>query len=481
MPFMMKKQPPKSYENPSKSQEDKWPFPFSRTDWDNTPKPVQEFNVYLVNKISELEHQILELESRLNQNSQNSNRPPSSDSPYDKPSSKKKKKKRRAGAKKGHKGHKQIMLEPTKEKVIKPESCSCGNKDFPETEPFYTHQEIELPKIEMDVCHYILHQGQCPCCGKLNKAQIPKGHQTGYGPRLSAFIGEVSGIQGNSRSTVKEFCSSVLGIPISKGAVQKVIDRVSQAIKPHYEAIAQVAREATVNYIDETSWFINGSLMWLWVMVNTSVAFFMIHPNRSKEAFLALIKDWEGILVSDGYRVYQKWINLRQMCLAHLIRTAKGLSEKKDPEIAAFGRKTRDELKRLCKMAKAPPTKAQWRAFYARFIHLIFKHQEREDEAGKFAQRLIREMDSLWVFLEVQGVEPTNNRGERALRFGVLWRKRSQGTASEKGNRWVERIISLKQTCSLRSMPTFPVLVEAIECYFKEQVPDLSWIEQPVN
>ena len=93
MPFMMKKHPPKSYENPSKSQDDKWPFPFSRTEWDNTPKPVQEFNVYLVNKISELEHQILELESRLNQNSQNSNRPPSSDSPYDKPSSKKKKKK----------------------------------------------------------------------------------------------------------------------------------------------------------------------------------------------------------------------------------------------------------------------------------------------------------------------------------------------------------------------------------------------------
>ena len=467
-----------SYKNPVTPQDDQWPFPFSRADWDSTPKPVQEFLVYLTNKIAGLENRILTLESRLNQNSQNSSRPPSSNSPYDKPPASKKKKKRRGGAKKGHKGHQQTILEPTEEKVIKPESCSCGNNDFPETEPYYTHQEIELPKIEMTVTHYILHQGQCPVCGKLNKAQIPKGHETGYGARLSAFIGEVGGIQGNSRTTVKELCASVLGIPISKGAIQKVIDRVSKAIKPHYEAIGRVARNAKVNYIDETSWFMNGALMWLWTMANATVAYFMIHPNRSKEAFLALIDDWAGVLVSDGYGVYRKWINLRQTCLAHLIRTAKGLSEKKDPEMAAFGNKVMNELKRLCHMANAPPTEGQLRIFYARFIHLIFQHKERKDEAGKFARRLIREMDSLCLFLDVMGVEPTNNRAERSLRFGVLWRKCSQGTASEKGNRWVERIMSLKQTCAMRSMPTFPVLVQAMDSYFKEQLPDLSWIEK---
>jgi len=477
----MKKMNSPSCKNPSLPQDDQWPFPFSRSDWDSTPKPVQEFIVYLINTVSGLEHRILKLESRINQNSQTSSRPPSSDSPYDKPPSSKKKKKRKGGAKKGHKGHQQIMLTPTEEKVIKPESCSCGNSHFPETEPYYTHQEIELPKIEMTVTHYVLHRGQCPVCGKLNKAQLPKGHETGYGPRLSAFIGEVGGIQGNSRSTVKELCTSVLGIPISKGAIQKVIDRVSEAIKPHYEAIGRVARKAKVNYIDETSWFMNGALMWLWTMANATVAYFMIHPNRSKEAFLALIDDWAGILVSDGYGLYRKWINLRQTCLAHLIRTAKGLSQKKDLEIAAFGNKAMNELKRLCHMAHAPPTEGQLRAFYARFIHLVFQHKDRKDEAGKFARRLIREMASLCLFLDVMGVEPTNNRAERALRFGVIWRKCSQGTASEKGNRWVERIMSLKQTCSMRSIPTFPVLVQAIDCYFKEQLPDFSWIEQSKN
>ena len=368
------------------------------------------------------------------------------------------------------------MLEPTKTEPIKPERCSCGNTEFPETSPYHVHQRFELPEIQMDVPHFVLHEGTCRICGKLNKASLPKQYQSGYGPRLTALIGEMAGNQGNSRTTVQDFSSSVLGIPISKGSVQKLIDRVSEAIKPHYEAIGRGARQARANCIDETSWFLNGTLMWLWTMVNTTVAFFMIHPNRSAEAFKALIEDWNGILISDGYGVYQKWVALRQTCLAHLIRDAFGLSERNHPEIAAFGRWALAELQRLFHMAHAPPTQGEWRAFYARLSHLITKNHERRDEAGKFARRLLREMDCLWVFLAIHGVEPTNNRAERALRFGVLWRKRSQGTASAKGNRWVERILSLKQTCRLQSRPTFPILVEAVDCYFKAKNPDLSWI-----
>jgi len=92
------------------------------------------------------------------------------------------------------------------------------------------------------------------------------------------------------------------------------------------------------------------------------------------------------------------------------------------------------------------------------------------------ARRLLGEMDALWLFLEEEGVEPTNNFGERALRFGVIWRKRSYGTQSDKGDRWVERILTLKQTCRTRSLPVFPLLVDAINCYFKEQKPDLTWL-----
>ena len=218
-----------------------------------------------------------------------------------------------------------MLLEPTEVIPITPQNCSCGNQHLntEKMQPFYTHQHIELPPIQLLVTHYVLNQCQCDRCGKTVKAQLTKEQQPGYGPRLTALIAE---------------------------------------------------------------------------------------------------------------------------------------------------------LRLLCHWSKAPPSDKQWTKFYSRFILLLFLYENAEDDAGKLARLLIREMDSLWVFLEHDGVEPTNNRAERALRFGVLWRKRSYGTQSDKGNRWVERILSLKETCRIRSMPSFPVLVDLITCYFKEQQPDLGWI-----
>jgi transposase len=92
------------------------------------------------------------------------------------------------------------------------------------------------------------------------------------------------------------------------------------------------------------------------------------------------------------------------------------------------------------------------------------------------ARSLIRQIESLWLFLDIVEVEPTNNLAERTLRFGVLWRKRSKGTQSKKGNLWVEQILSFKQTYSIRSLDHFPILVEILALYFKEQKPGLSWI-----
>src|SRR5262249_39436228 len=74
-----------------------------------------------------------------------------------------------------------------------------------------------------------------------------------------------------------------------------------------------------------------------------------------------------------------------------------------------------------------------------------------------------------------------NNTAERAHRFGVLWRKRGQGTSSEQGNRRVERILSLRHTCRIRGRPTFPLLVEAVSCLFNGEKPDLYWLTPPAS
>ena len=454
-----------------------WPFPFVPQDWEQTPTAVQAYVRTLHDELTQLRARVEALEARLTQNSTTSSRPPSSDSPYKKPRQRTTTTtSRKAGGKPGHPGHGPTLLPPTTVHEVRPEPCACGNTMFALSRPYHTHQVLELPPMAIDVTHWVLHQGWCPACGRWSKAQVPAEHATGYGPRLSALMGEVAGAYGNGRRTVQTFCASGLQVSLSLGAIQKVLDRVSQAIEPHYTAIAMQTRRALVTYIDETPWFLTHTLQWLWVMVSDTAALYMIHPRRSKEAFAALIDDWTGILVSDGYGVYQHWVERRQTCLAHLIRTARSLAERPHAELAACGTWALAELQRLCHMAKAPPTGGEWRAWYARLCKLIEQYSDRPDDAGRFARRLLREMDSLWVFLGQHGVEPTNNRAERALRFGVLWRKRSQGTASTKGNRWVERMLSLKETCRLHARSTYNVLVDAVMRFFHGQQPDLTWI-----
>ena len=114
----------------------------SGEDWQKTPLSIQRLLVYLVEENARLRKRIEELEAKLNQRSDTSHRPPSTDSPFAK---RKRKKKRKAGGKKGHQGCRQAMLAPTERVALKPERCSCGNTEFPETEPYHIHQRIELP------------------------------------------------------------------------------------------------------------------------------------------------------------------------------------------------------------------------------------------------------------------------------------------------------------------------------------------------
>src|SRR5262252_3227519 len=253
----------------SESTNTVWSFPFTPQDWEQIPPAVQAYVRTLSDEVVQLHDRVETLEARLTQNSTTSSKPPSSDSPYKKPrrltSSPTP---RKAGGKPGHPGHRQVLLPPTIVQELRPEQCACGNTTFALTTPYHTHQVIELPPIAMDVTHWVLHQGWCVACGCWTKAQVPAEHATGYGPRFSALMGEVAGTYGNGRRMVQTFCASVLRVPISLGAIQKVLDRVTQAIDPYYVVIATQARQAAVNYIDETSWFCRHTLHWLWVMAS---------------------------------------------------------------------------------------------------------------------------------------------------------------------------------------------------------------------
>ena len=215
-----------------------------------TPPEVIELILSLLERIRVLEARVEELEAKLNKNSSNSNKPPSSDSPFtQKPQVPEKPKKPR-----NRKGYRQQLLDPTVVIESLPTVCSCGCKVINQVELYYTHQLIELPEIQMIVQHHRLHRGTCAHCGKTVKAHVPPQQRTGFGPRFSALIMQSCGIHGDSRRATQEFVHSVLGVPISQGAIQNILDRASRAILPHYEAIKEAVHAAPVNHADETPW-----------------------------------------------------------------------------------------------------------------------------------------------------------------------------------------------------------------------------------
>jgi transposase len=192
-----------------------WVLPVCQMDWERTPPAVRDYIDSLHQQIKELEKQVDTLQGQVGKTSQTSSKPPSLDSPFNKPKRNRRPSSGKRGGQKGHRGKGPTLLSPTEVHLIEPSPCACGHGKLVSMAPYYTHQVIELPPIEMDVHHFILHQGACSGCGKTLKAQIPSAHQAGYGPRLTALIGEFAGMYRSSRRLIQDFCHAVLRVPMS--------------------------------------------------------------------------------------------------------------------------------------------------------------------------------------------------------------------------------------------------------------------------
>ena len=440
-----------------------------------------------------LKEENLALRERLNRNSTNSNQPPSQDNPFRPP---KKEQKKTGSASKGtkesasspakrsrphHKGAQQPLLQADETIPRPPGPCSCGCCDCGKVHTYAVHQCIELVEHPVKVVHYHLQEGRCARCRKKLKGRVPEGCETGYGPGMTALIATLNAGMAVTWRKIADFLHQIFGIPISPGAINKCLRRAAEAIKPHYEAIGRAVRAAPVNHVDETSWPQIGPLgkkrLWLWVMVNRAAALFYLALSRKAEEFEVLRGDWNGTLVSDGYAVYRSHPNERQTCLAHLIRKARSFAESADATFAACGRQGLPELQRLSQMSREKTKLGDWQTFYARFCKWTRSYSELKNSAGTFVRRLDEEFDTLTTFLVIPGVEPTNNLAERTLRHAVVMRKISLGTSSEAGRRWIERALSLLQTCRSQEKSFFEVMRDALHASFNNLAPDLGWIE----
>lgn len=437
--------------------------------------------VALEQQVAALMKQVAELTEKLGRNSGNSSSPPSSDSPAErrKRNERKPSSGRKRGGQKGHGGSHRELVAPEKVSEfvdLYPPECENCWKPLPEVPDASAkrYQQTEFPPVEPHTTEWRRHAVKCPCCGWTTRAAfddkvIP---QSPFGPRLMAIIALVTGIYHLSRRKAAGLLEDVLGVEISLGALSAVEARVSDAVKPAVDEAWEHVARADVKHTDGTSWYQAGAMMALWTIATTAATVFKIVADGSKATLAPLYGALEGILVSDRAKALNFWaMERRQICWAHLLRKFVSFAERDGPA-AAFGQELLDytglvfeywhdfkegKLTREQLIAWMAPVREHMEALLAKAVAANVASL-----SGSCADILEHKL-ALWTFVEHDGVEPTNNHAEQQIRDFVLWRKRSFGTQSARGNAFAENVMTVAHTARKQKRNVLAFLARCCE------------------
>jgi transposase len=433
-------------------------------------------------RIAELEARVLALEGQVRDllDKLKPPQPPRTITPQP-PAPAKKATGKKPGGQPGHPPHLKALVPP--ERVAKfvpfiPKQCRTCHTCLPQTagpnDPAPTrHQVAELPPVAAVITEFQGHSRTCPNCGDVTVAPIPadiRAHSVG--PRLTATCSYFAGCHGVSKRGIEEIAEAVFDAPIALGTIANLEQETSAALAPAHQEAREAVAAAPVKHLDETGWKQAGKKRWLWVAATTSIVVFLIHPRRNLTALTHLLgQTFSGILCSDRWRIYDNWpVERRQVCWAHLKRNWEKLVERSsraakvakaclDVERRVFelwhlfrgGGCTRSELKE-----RMTPLSEELGEL------LLAGQNSRDGKLARFCGRVLEVYPALWLFAEEEGVEPTNNHGERVLRRAVLWRRKSFGCHSADGCRFVERILTVVQSLRLQKRSVLEFLCESV-------------------
>lgn len=446
--------------------------------WDTVPPEAQ---AAILAVIASLEKRIADLEARLDQNSTNSSKPPSTDPPAVKvkrrppvpPTG------RKRGGQPGHKRHTRALVPPEQLSQtfdIKPGHCAgCGVSLRGEDPDPVRHQVAEIPPVRPDVDEYRLHRLTCTCCGAITRAELPAGVPTGpFGPRLRAILAMFAGSYRLAKRPIQQLASDLFGLDVSLGMISKLERQAAEVLEPVVAEVAAAIVAAPSAHIDETSWSEANQKAWLWVGLTDELTAFTIADNRGAGVARSILgTDRAKVVISDRFPSYD-WIERRQYCWAHLRRDFQAMIDRRDEGSAAGADLLAASNRLFHGWHRYRDGEMAWSTFlgYARPIRWGVRQALGRgascagEKTAATCRTLLEGEEHLWTFLRVRGVEPTNNSAERALRHAVLWRKSSGGTASEWGSRFVERVLSVAATCRQQGRDVLEFLTDC----FRSQV-----------
>lgn len=383
---------------------------------------------------------------------------------------------RKRGGQPGHDpSHRALLPVEQVDQVVplKPKSCRACGKALSGSDPKPSRRQVtEIPRPEPIVTEYQQHALKCSC-GVVTRADLPDGVPIGaFGPRLLAVVGICSGLYRLSKRQTQELLRDLFGVEMGLGSVPQCERIVSDAIAgPVEEAREHVQKQASA-HLDETSWYEGHVKSYLWTMATTWVTVFMIATHRSAKIARSLLGTFSGILVSDRLKSYDFWpLRRRQFCWAHLERRFEEFLDC-GVEARRVGKGLLAEVRLLWSWwhrVRDGPLKRSTFQTYMRPLRRRVLALLREgaacshDGVAGTCRELLASEAALWTFVRVEGVEPTNNAAERALRHGVIWRRTSHGTDSTAGSRFVERVLTVVMSLRQQDRNVLDFVCDAVQ------------------
>jgi transposase len=454
-----------------------------------------EFILELAARVEEHGERLARLEAQARQDSRTSSKPPSSDPPKSraqrraearakaKELMRREGEQRKAGGQPGHGGAgRELRPEDQIDEFVDhyPDACGGCGRGFTaqERQPkrrFGRHQVAELPPISVIWTEHRTHQLRCRHCRARTSARLPE-EITGsaFGARLEAAVVTLTGAYRVPRRGIVELARDLFGVRIATGTVDAICQRASDALAgPHLHLHDWVLDQGAV-HVDETGWKTSGDGRALWTATTPDAVFLQIAERCNREQFNALIGTrYPGIVISDRWNGYSHLDpERRQVCWSHLQRDfrrhADGLGEQKPfgeqgleltrQVFAAWRSYQHEHHDRALLQAEIAPIQTQLR----QLLEHASPKKARNRWHRQFANNLLKVWPALWTFTIIDGVEPTNNPAERALRGPVILRKVSLGSQSENGERFAERVLSAAVTCRLQRRSLFTYLSDLI-------------------
>ncbi len=469
-------------------------------DWEKTPDSVKKLVEFMAQRVENVEKQLTDvlavqqhLLEKTKRTSLNSSSPPSGDPPGFAKKPEKKKSNKKRGGQPGHQGHSRDLypIEKCSEVIDHhPTTCpGCGENLNGEDANPYRHQIVEIPPIEPIVIEHRLHQLTCHKCGTSNRAVIPDSvNPSGYGVRVVAVVALLSVVYRNSQRMVQSALCDLFNISMSLGTVNKLRTEASVAVASCVDEAKQYVQQQLVVGADETS-FPQGNIdgnnpkqrqAWLWVAVTPLVTFFEIALTRCTSAAQNLLgENFAGILNSDRHGAYN-WVDIerRQLCWAHLRREFIKISER--PGVSKeSGTALVKQLELLFELWHRVRDGTLTRSEFQLLVHEIRANVKSTLEAAddyeigaqektplaktvRTCRQLLKVEQALWLFVNVEGVEPTNNAAERAIRPAVIWRRTSFGSQTQAGSAFVGRMLTVVSTLKSQQRNVLEFMTAAI-------------------